>query len=605
MPTRRIGLDIGYCHVRAVSLVRKGRSWRVAKTGSISRFDDQGARKSLARCLTELGSVVPLSGEVTVASSDLAVMVRFEHNHPMPPDRLERVLRLELTQHAPGGEGDLAADAVPIPIDGDDLIHCCGLAQPDEVVALLDECKGGGVKPRRVQLAPGALGGITRSLPVGDGEPDEFDLLVDIGGKTSRVVLVQGDDLVACRQLSIGGDQFTEALAKARRWRFDQAERAKQAADYQAIHGKAETMASSAVSAEMLGPGPAGASADSGDSAGEDLISFDDEPTDDDVLSFDDPPASADTHQPPANDGLTLDGDIGDAPHTAPDASPEIATAPKDQRPAKAEFQLSDSDPSDDDLSLDGPGSDSGFQPLSLSEQADDSSGLTLQDEQDAEALSIDPGSASEGDVLSFDESGETDPNAVTTVSPASSEDDAEAPEAWQRDTSGFELDEPDVPAAGAMTQVIGGTVLGPELARVADDLHAQLMKTITWFGSQLRRRDLRVARVKLVGAGADLAGLVPYLNRRFGVRVTVADPFASLEGERPSSAHHYAAALGLAMAGTPGVPTWDLRPERIQAGRIRRQLVWPPRIAAGLLAAAGLVQVARCGSVKTQMLSV
>ena len=56
---------------------------------------------------------------------------------------------------------------------------------------------------------------------------DGYDVLVDIGAKVTRIVLVRDGAFLACRQLPIGGDQFTEALAQSMGVSFDAAERAK------------------------------------------------------------------------------------------------------------------------------------------------------------------------------------------------------------------------------------------------------------------------------------------------------------------------------------------------------------------------------------------
>lgn len=595
MAKRLVGLDIGYCHVRAIALTRRGRSWHVLGSAAVSRFDDQGQRKPLQRSLTELGGRLSLKGYVVLASSDLATMVRFSHTDPMPADRLERVLRMELVQHSPDDQKDLAADAIAVPLDGDDIIHCCGLAQPDQVLELLDECKQAGIAVDRVQLAPGATGGILRSFP--PPEDDKFDLVVDIGGRSTRVVLARGDDLVACRQLPIGGDQFTEALAKARRIRFEQAERAKQSGDYQTIHGKATTVAASAIAITAVDePAVDDSSIELGD--------LDTAATDEVPLSFgvsnaeQTPPADAD--QPGADSDevpLSLeltDGGVDDAASASASTDDGMAPSLDVADTAASSPALSFSPPAEADDGLALEATDDG---LSLEDPSPAAGHDTLSLTDDSDAAPVDePPLQLTGDASPVD--GAESPSDASSAAPVAKKSvrlpmatNRDGSPSWQRDTTGFDLDEPDVdvPAAGNMTQMIGGTVLGPELVRVADDIHAQLTKTMVWLQAQLKRRELPLGRVKLVGAGADLAGLVPYLQRRFGVPVTVADPLSHCEGEPPSHGHHFAAAFGLAVAGAGDAPLWDLRPESLQVRSVRRQLVWPPRIAAALFAAAAI----------------
>ena len=114
--------------------VRKGKNgWDFVSQAAISRFDSNGDRKTTQQVLMELGGHIDLKGPCVIGHGDLSTMVWFEHNDPMPPERLEKVLRLELTQHAHLNGDDLAAEAVPVPIGGDELIHRCALAQPDQV----------------------------------------------------------------------------------------------------------------------------------------------------------------------------------------------------------------------------------------------------------------------------------------------------------------------------------------------------------------------------------------------------------------------------------------------------------------------------------------
>lgn len=223
-----IGLDIGYLYLRAVRLARAGTAWRWVQHAEVPRYDDAGEPKSLPRCLVELGNVLDLRGRLIVAASDVAVMVRFEHNDPMPPDRLERVLRLELSQAAGlDGDGDLAADAVPVPLDGAQIIHCCGLAQPSPMLSLLADLKKQGLVPALLQLPPAGMANLLPPFAEIDADGTQLRLLVDIGARSTRVLLARGGDFLACRQLSIGGDTFTEQLGKIRNLPFDAAEELK------------------------------------------------------------------------------------------------------------------------------------------------------------------------------------------------------------------------------------------------------------------------------------------------------------------------------------------------------------------------------------------
>lgn len=219
-----IGLDIGHHTVRAVAVRRQGRTFEVVAHAAVKRRDDFGEVRPLAVVVGELDSLLPLAGHRTaVTISDLTTLVRYVATIPLPPDRLQRLLRLEMLQHLEGGE--LAADTFPVPLAADELIHCCVMAQPTSVYAALAELKTAGVTPNSVQFAP--IAAFNATLPMPPVQDDQLALLVDIGGTSTGVSLFGERRLLACRQLAMGGDTFTKALAEASSLVIAQAEAAK------------------------------------------------------------------------------------------------------------------------------------------------------------------------------------------------------------------------------------------------------------------------------------------------------------------------------------------------------------------------------------------
>lgn len=203
------GLDIGHHTVRAVVLERKGRALRVLAAAAVPRSDALGEPKPISTVVAELDAMVRFRGEIVVADSGLSVLVRFISTMPLPPDRLARLLRLELSQHA-DSSGDLAADTVVVPIPGDEILHCCVLAQPPQVYSTLVDLREAKVRQARLHFTPIAAYNATQVLP--PVQDDALALLVDVGSHTTGLTLFGDDRLLACRQISSGGDAFTEAL---------------------------------------------------------------------------------------------------------------------------------------------------------------------------------------------------------------------------------------------------------------------------------------------------------------------------------------------------------------------------------------------------------
>ena len=238
MSNDAIGLDIGHHAVRAVALHRAGHTLSITGHASVRRRDDAGQPRPLAVVLAELDAQLSLKGPLCAALGDVSTLVRYVSTIPLPQDRLQRLLRLELETQMEGSE--LAADTFAVPLAGDELIHCCVMSQPTQVHAALGEMKVLGIVPRSLSFAPVAAFNATVPVPPVTDEHLELALLVDIGATTTGLSLFGERRLLACRQLSLGGDAFTKALVEA--------------GGFEPAH--AEEMKCSGVTARKLSPSP-------------------------------------------------------------------------------------------------------------------------------------------------------------------------------------------------------------------------------------------------------------------------------------------------------------------------------------------------------------
>lgn len=203
-----VGLDIGHHTVRAVALRRDGRAFAISGFGEVRRRDAEGQTRPLAVVIEELKRQVPLGRSPYVAHGDLVTLVKYVGTIPLPPDRLLRLLRLELMQAIESTE--LAADSFPVPLASDELIHCCVLTQPAHAHDALKDLSAVGITPQAIHAAQAAIYNATVVLP--PVQDDQLALLVDIGATTTSVTLLGDRRLLACRQLPIGGDSFAHAL---------------------------------------------------------------------------------------------------------------------------------------------------------------------------------------------------------------------------------------------------------------------------------------------------------------------------------------------------------------------------------------------------------
>jgi Tfp pilus assembly PilM family ATPase len=196
-----VGLDIGARGVRAIAL----DGTRLAGHAEVPRFNDDGTERPLATIIAELAAALPL-GRPIAASSELEVLARFLHLAPLPAERLERIIRLELSPD----EGPAPAmDAVRLAVPGDDIVHLGLIAQTADVRMLQNDVQRAGVRLRALSWGPLAVATVGMRA---DLEGDQIALVVDIGTAGSDIALVQSGRLLACRRIAIGGQAFTQAL---------------------------------------------------------------------------------------------------------------------------------------------------------------------------------------------------------------------------------------------------------------------------------------------------------------------------------------------------------------------------------------------------------
>jgi len=525
------GLDIGHHTVRAIVLERKGTTLRIRSFGEASRFNGEGEPKPLAAVIAELDAKVGFKGQVVCSNNDMNVLVRFVTTLPMPPDRLARILRLELAQNA-DASGDLAADTIVVPLPSDEVLQCCILAQPTQVYTALIDLRDAAVSDPKVHFAPAAVYNTTLPIPL--VRDNDVALFIDIGSHTTGVTLFGDDRFLACRQINTGGDQFTEALVAGGMNR------------HAAENSKRQGQAAPAVASTEI------------DEFNQML---------DDTVA-DEPPPSASAPGTPAPAAV--------APGVSAPAAPAAAHYPVLQ----PSFDDEPADPQGDevpDLFGDTPASPvvipaaPATPPAAAPRSAtSDSHELFIIDDNPSSSM-IPPQSepVAAPSVPSAPQPAVTPPVRPTVAAPA--------------------------PAAttSAASAAPGEGALDPALTRSAEALYGQIVSSLVWFKAQLKVRALDPKLIVLAGAGAAVPGLAGYLSRRFSAPTQFSDPFASIEeGLKPERAHEWAAAMGLALAAPSirqrSAVRIDLRPETlIKRALWRSRLIWPYVAAACLVVGA------------------
>ena len=578
MASASYGIEIGAESVRAVQLKRKAKQWVITDVCEVSRMNESGEERLLGQSLAELITTLPPKGSVTIADTHHSLMVRFFSSVPLPADRLRRLQRLEMLQHA-DESGDLAMDARVLPLAGDELVSCCILAPPEQVRETLAIADTAGVKNPYITVSSAAMAEL---MPEFDPDlPDDAleesesavseastvdQVLLDIGAGGTRVVLIRDGHFLGCRHLGMGGQDFTKALMSAEEKTWKQAEEEKINWQPEAVGVQ---IARHIAQQEQATP------------AKDDLF------LDDDDLNLDDGPGEASTAPTDESESLadfTLDA--GDKNSAASDRL-EL----DDELPEKAEKEAA---PSENTFSVDSL--------FTEDEATDEELDLALDDEKPKPAAtSVLDFSASDDMVVVHDDradenGGSSDGDHADAEANKFSDDFVDSvlatpdpEEVRPRPKAETLAMEAEITKPGAVTMAVGFEELGAVFQPIAERLFAQITGSLDYLRKQLHLTHLNVQQVQVTGGGSRLFGLRNYLERRFTRPVVFAQLHQQFSTSSIAFDPRYDGALAVAWSFVSGKEVYDLRPESLQRKLTwRRELIWP-RVAAGCVLASSV----------------
>jgi type IV pilus assembly protein PilM len=235
-----VGLDIGAQAIKAVQVRISGRVARAERSVAIRRAvleaegvdlaDKAALARAIRRRLQEArihprGVVLGIDGKDSI--------IRYTHSPPMPPRRLEMVMKYEIDSMAERMGEPLASDFSILPVMrevDDDQNILMGLAKEGPQAELLDALEAAGITVWGAVPAPLGLYGawdLFGSKADPDAPEDDLLLAADLGAASLNMVLVLNNRLAFARSATFGGDSFTEALAQALRMSPEEAEQVK------------------------------------------------------------------------------------------------------------------------------------------------------------------------------------------------------------------------------------------------------------------------------------------------------------------------------------------------------------------------------------------
>jgi len=231
MAKQCIGLDIGSSCVKAVQLKRKGAGWAlqafgmqplVPQTIVDGTIMDQSAVSEAVRALWSRLKL--RQKDVAIAIAGHSVIIKKIAVPMMRPDELAANIRNAADQHIPFGRDDVEIDYhVTNPQTAGGQTELLLVAAKKEVVSdYVQVVRDASLTPQIVDVAAFASqNGFEVNYPL---DPRETVVLINIGAAISNINIVRSGVSLFTRDVTIGGNAFTEEIQKQLGIAADEAE---------------------------------------------------------------------------------------------------------------------------------------------------------------------------------------------------------------------------------------------------------------------------------------------------------------------------------------------------------------------------------------------
>lgn len=221
MAKQCIGLDIGSSSVKAVQLKKRGATWSLQAFGMQPLFAqtivdgmimDQGA---VVEAIRALWSRLKLrQKDVAIALAGHSVIIKKISVPAMRADELARNIRTEAGHHIPFG-----ADAVEVDYHVTNPENSSGqtelllvAARKDVVSDYIQVCRDAQLNPQVIDVAAFASqNGFEANYSL---DPRETVVLINIGAAISNINIVRAGVSLFTRDVTIGGNAYTEEIQK-------------------------------------------------------------------------------------------------------------------------------------------------------------------------------------------------------------------------------------------------------------------------------------------------------------------------------------------------------------------------------------------------------
>ncbi|MDQ7842932.1 MAG: type IV pilus assembly protein PilM [Armatimonadota bacterium] len=236
-PKSYVGVDIGSRAIKVVELAPAGQRYRLlhagmgeTPAGTVKErevVDPQALGVAIRQVLSSAGVK---AGRVVSAVGGQAVIVRELKLPPMSADELRQAARYEAERYIPYAlrEVNMDFDVIGETVEDNQkkVVILLVAARQEIVDKHVEALAAAGLQPFVLDVESFA---VMRALnPRTDGDGAEAVVVVDLGAETTDIIIMEGGQLRLTRNLSIGGDSLTKAIAARLDMEFKTAEQLKE-----------------------------------------------------------------------------------------------------------------------------------------------------------------------------------------------------------------------------------------------------------------------------------------------------------------------------------------------------------------------------------------
>jgi type IV pilus assembly protein PilM len=226
-----VGLDIGSSAIKLVELKdSKGGGYRLVKTGLESLSPEAIVDGAIMDSSLVVDTVNRVVSNLNVRNPDFgtslsghSVIIKKISLPAMSPEELAESIRWEAEQYVPFDINDVNLDYVVLESGGGETMDVLLVAvKKDKIGDYTSVITQAGKTPVLVDVDAFALqNAYEANYPV---EPGRVVALVNIGASVTNVNILSGSNTIFWRDISFGGNQYTDAIQKQLSLSFDLAE---------------------------------------------------------------------------------------------------------------------------------------------------------------------------------------------------------------------------------------------------------------------------------------------------------------------------------------------------------------------------------------------